>query len=95
MDFSSETLHLPLHLPVVDGLLERDAHHEPHPAYSAGAFEHIFLTLQNKNTSEHRCAGYLYTRRSKNASEKSKKKLVRGSLLSEEHRDRTKKCESV
>ena len=47
--------------------------------------------VAKKNTFEQRYIGDLYTRASENASEKSAKKLVRGSLLSKEHRDRTKK----
>ena len=62
----------------------------PHAAYPMGSFEHTFSTLQ-KNTSEQRYIGDLYTRGSENPSEKSAKKLVQGSLLSKEYRDRTKK----
>ena len=63
----------------------------PHAAYPIRYFERMFFTLQKKNTFEQRYIGDLYTRASENASEKSAKKLVRGSLLSKEHRDRTKK----
>ena len=62
----------------------------PHAAYLIRSFERTFLTLQ-KSTSEQRYIGDLYTRASENASEKSAKKLFRRSLLSKEHRDRTKK----
>ena len=54
----------------------------PHAAYLMRAFERTFFTLQ-KNTSEQRYIGDLYTRGFENPSEKSTKKLVRGSLLSE------------
>ena len=63
----------------------------PHAAYLIRSFERILFTLQKKTTFEQRYIGDLYTRASENASKKSAKKLVRGSLLSKEHRDRTKK----
>ena len=54
-----------------------------------------FFDTAKENTSEHRGAGYLYTRRSENPSEKSEKTLVQGSLLGKEHRDRIKESASV
>ena len=62
----------------------------PHATYFIRSFERTFLRFK-KTTFEQRYIGDLYTRASENASEKSAKKLVRGSLLSKEHRDRTKK----
>ena len=50
-----------------------------------------FFYVAKKNTSEGFYISWSYTSASENASEKSAKKLVRGSLLSKEHRDRTKK----
>ena len=37
-----------------------------------------FFDAATKATSEHKCAGYLYTRGSENASEETAKKLERG-----------------
>ena len=67
----------------------------PHAAYPIRSFERTFFTLQKNNNFEQRYTGDLYTPACENASEKSAKKLVRGSLLSKEHRDRTKKWKSV
>ena len=58
-------------------------------------FLHTLFRRCNKTASERVLLEYPYTRGSENLPKKSAKKLVRGSLLSKDHRDRTKKVEFV